>query len=285
MEVVERTLRTGDLPGELQCSEHAGLTVCSFIFLGSALLKTHITYTVSCFAYFVWYFFPISVSPQFQARPNDICCLLLQVGQAIWAVRHRHVWEVITGTSPPETLQSLAIMNPSPPCLVLFESHRELHVLIFFFLNWSYSVCRLGTFLILVLHHKTEAYWKRKMSFLLSWPHPLNCDPPERQLLSSAPTCYLWAKEWQPWARARSDECQDSGCSLSARPDVNRETAWSSPAWWAEFTGLVGLVRQFRVPASMSLPLHTTAAASTVGLLTLPFSKAPPQQCNVIWPR
>lgn len=64
----------------------------------------------------------------------------------------------------------------------------------------------------------------------------LNCDPPERQLLPSAPTCHfrvnMWAKEWQPWARARSAECQHSGCSLSARREANRQTAGSSRAWW-----------------------------------------------------
>lgn len=102
--------------------------------------------------------------------------------------------------------------------------------------NWSYSVNCLGTVWMLILPQEWKHTEGKKMSLLLSWPHLLNCDPPDRQFLSSAPMCFfranMWAKEWQPWARACSDECQHSGCSLPVRREANRQKAGSSLAWW-----------------------------------------------------
>lgn len=83
---------------------------------------------------------------------------------------------------------------------------------------------------------KSRSVLKEKICLSTILAPSLNCDPPERQLLPSAPTCHfrvnMWAKEWQPWARARSADCQHSGCSLSARREANRQTAGSSRAWW-----------------------------------------------------
>lgn len=70
----------------------------------------------------------------------------------------------------------------------------------------------------------------------MSWPPPPHeCSSPQRQLLSSAPTCWFWvswpAWEWQHWARTLGDGCQHSSCSLFARQEANRQAAGSSQAW------------------------------------------------------
>lgn len=76
------------------------------------------------------------------------------------------------------------------------------------------------------------------------------------------------AWERQHWARTLGDECQCSSDSPSARREANRHPVGSSQAW----RGLLD-----RVLLSISLPLHRTAAASTVGVFTLIFQKAPLQ--------
>lgn len=79
--------------------------------------------------------------------------------------------------------------------------------------------------------------------FLMSWPPLHECSSPQRQLLSSALTCWFWvspsAWEWQHWASTLSDECQHSSCSLFARQEANRQAAGSSQAW----RGLLGRVQ------------------------------------------